>query len=401
MSYANSPYRVTSSPFEKSLQVPTSKSHANRLLILAALNPQSVTITSLSTSSDTQTLLQCLKKMGLKIEQNGADATIANSFPDCEPDHPVTLETGDGGTTNRFLAALAARGKQRYRFHPGGPMKSRPLRELTETLERLGVHISRGNDNSFELTGPCRLDSREISIDCSRSTQFASALMLALANTATTIHPTGQNASGAYLAMTRQLIQESSTRHEVPPDFSSLGYPLALGMTCGQVVVENCHRTDPYQADSVLISIAQKMGAHLHWDPSGLMIRSAPSFSPLDQDGSHCPDLIPTLAFLASYAHGTSRLRELGILRHKESDRIEETLRLLKTFGVSHSFDSQKDELTITGPSPTAPFLNYDPPDDHRMVMTAYLFMRKNSGGMLSNTRHVAKSFPNFLEVME
>ena len=150
-----------------------------------------------------------------------------------------------------------------------------------------------------------------------------------------------------------------------------------------------------------MISIAQEMGIPVDWTPQGLAAQSGPPLRPLNRDVSNCPDLTPTLAFLASYAKGTSRLTGLGILRHKESDRIQEILRLLETFGVPHSFNAPNNELTIMGPAPAAPLIHYHPPDDHRMVMAAYLFMRKNSGGILSNTHHVAKSFPSFFEAME
>ena len=399
----NSLFRVPNHFLDKSLYIPTSKSYSNRLLILAALAPQRVTLSNLSLSSDTQTLIHCLQKMGLKIEQKHHHTTIFNSFPGCEPSSPVTLKTGDGGTTNRFLAALAARGKQHYHFHPSGSMKNRPLKGLLNTLEKQGVHITCENDNAFGIAGPFRLDSEEIGIDCSQTTQFASALMLALADTDISVRPLQHTSSSSYLTLTRKLVQifsKSFSHYDIPPDFSSLGYPLALGMTHGRVVINNCLCPDPLQADNSLISIAREMNALVDWTKQGLVAQSKDSLKPVDRNVSDCPDLVPTLAFLAAYARGTSRLKGLDNLRYKESDRIQEILRLLKTFNVGSTFDKQKSELAITGPSPLVPFLCYHPPDDHRIIMTAYLFMRKNSGGWLSNAQHVNKSFPGFFEVI-
>ena len=401
---ANSLYRVSNHPFKKNLSIPTSKSCSNRLLILAALAPQSVTLSQLSPSSDTQLLMRCLKEMGLVIEQNDNHTTIVNSFPACEGSRPVILKTGDGGTTNRFLTALAARGKQSYHFHPDGPMKKRPMSTLLKVLQEHGVRIVNGNNNSFTVTGSFKTDIQNISVDCIESTQFASALMLALADTAIRIQPIRCHSSRPYLAMTTRMIRsfpDNLFPNPPPPDFSSLSYPLALGITCGQAIIKNCHAPDPFQADSTLIPIAQKMNAKVLWSRQGLEAQTGNTITPVERNCSDSPDLVPTLAFLASYARGTSRLEGLDVLRHKESDRIQEILRLLKTFQVSHSFAHQKNELTINGPAPIAPFMRYNPPDDHRMIMTAYLFMRKNSGGLISNTRHVTKSFPNFFELME
>ena len=402
MSSENLHYKVIPRPFDKSLTVPSSKSHSNRSLILAALSPQSTSLAPLSSSSDTQTLLHCLEKMGLLIERDGDGIVVYNSFPTCERAGPIILETGDGGTTLRFLAALAARGSQTYQLRPTGSMKTRPLQGLIDALEQLGVSVLCGDDNALDITGPLRPPPHPLCVDCSLTTQFSSALMLALVGTGIPVEPVNIRSSTPYLAMTKELIRRfPQDNYSVPPDFSSLSYPLALAMSGGQVTIENCHTADPYQADSILLPLARHMGTRVEWTAEGLYAQG--DGRPLicwEQNVADCPDLAPTLAFLASCGRGTSRMLGLDVLRHKESHRIREILRLLKAFSVIHSFDEQKSELTITGPTPAAPFLQYDPPEDHRIIMTAYLFMRKHSGGHLSNIHHVTKSFPNFFATM-
>ena len=268
-----------------------------------------------------------------------------------------------------------------------------------QILEQQGIATICGDKNSFEITGPLISKVREIPVDCSETTQFASALMLALADTPIKIRPIRHHSSRPYLDMTEELIRsfpDHLSPYTVPPDFSCLGYPLALGMTCGRALITNCHAIDPHQADSVLIPMAREMNATVELTGQGLEARTKRELTPILRDCSDCPDLVPTLAFLASCARGTSRLGGLGVLRHKESDRIREILRLLKTFQVSHSFDHQKNELSIAGPTSVAPFLHYDPPDDHRIIMTAYLFMRRNAGGLISDTRHVRQVLSRF-----
>ena len=64
------------------------------------------------------------------------------------------------------------------------------------------------------------------------------------------------------------------------------------------------------------------------------------------------------------------------------------------------SYDFKEDELSIIGQVKSSSSIDYDPPVDHRMVMVAYLFMRFNGGGKVSNSHAVKKSFPRFFEEM-
>jgi 3-phosphoshikimate 1-carboxyvinyltransferase len=122
--------------------------------------------------------------------------------------------------------------------------------------------------------------------------------------------------------------------------------------------------------------------------------------TPFDVDGSKFPDLVPTLAFVASHIEGKSTLRHLSVLRHKESDRIEEILKILRAFSIDFSFDDSIDELVINGKLHCSPPVSITTARDHRMVMMAYLFLRANNGGHLGETDCVEKSFPDFFYIM-
>jgi 3-phosphoshikimate 1-carboxyvinyltransferase len=177
-----------------------------------------------------------------------------------------------------------------------------------------------------------------------------------------------------------------------------------LGATLGEVFVDSCHSKDSFQSDSCLLDILEQMGASLVWKDSGLFVQSPDKLLPLNWECSNCPDLVPTLAYLCSYAEGESRLKNVKILRHKESDRILELEKILGLFGVSYLYNEALDELVIFGKgleSNGVEFKKHHPAKDHRMVMVTYLFMRKNQGGEVFNASHVKKSFPRFFEEMK
>lgn len=390
--------------FNQTLEVPTSKSYGNRLLILGALSKEEICIKNIPLSTDVETLIRCLKEIGLEIEVLDNQIKIKNSFPDCEPknelDELLELETGDGGTTNRFLLGLLALGSRPYKMKMKGDMRSRPMFEMENALINSGCQVE-NNDGDIFIQGPIQAKAGVLPIDSSQSTQFITALkMIEPYASGIKFEPEGMETSQLYYEMTLSLIErmKKETTITIPVDFSSLGYPIAAGLTLGEVQISNCSEVDPFQADSILIKLVEKMGGDISFGSEGLKVTSKNELGPLDVDCGGFPDLVPTLAYLCSYAKGTSHLRNLEVLTYKESDRFEEIKKLLTLFEVDYSEDGYN--LTIQGKKNSCGAKEYFPKPDHRMVMVGYLFMRKNSGGTLHHTEHVAKSYGNFFSQM-
>lgn len=409
MNSENLLYKVIPKPFDKIIILPTSKSHANRALIIGAIRGNGFKVNQLPESSDVTTLLSCLETVGLKLTKSGDSVIFHNSFPACEAENPVKiidLKTGDGGTTNRFLLALLSRGKKTYRFFPAEKMSQRPMDDLILPLKSLNVEIDFNREGAWlTLKGPAVMyNTTKLDIDCKKSTQFSSAMMLAFSPIPLTFNLLNIEASETYILMTRAILSETLLKntYTVPVDFSSLSYPLALAVTSGRVLFSNVLKVDLLQADSRLIEILQKAGADIEWTDKGLLATAKNPLDPFDVDGSQFPDLVPTLVFLASKISGTSRISHLSVLRHKESDRLEEIMKLLNVFEVPFQYNDQdkNEELLITGRDLFPEEIDLYPPRDHRMVMTSFLFLAANSGGGLAEMDCVQKSFPNFFKVM-
>ncbi len=409
MSSSNSTYSVTPRTYPESLKVPTSKSYANRLLVLAALSPDEVTVSNLSASTDVLSMIDALKRIGLKIEGSieSGEVKITNSFPACEEniETPLSLHTGDGGTTNRFLLALLALGARTYRLVTSGRMKERPSAEFFETFQKLGVSIVEGEGFWCEVKGPVKQFPKELEVDCSRSTQFATALALSLCLKGVKVIPLEMNTSKAYWEMTETLIEsfcKGVRVFRVPVDFSSLTYPLALGVDAGAIRVSNCFEIDAYQADSEFIKMLKLAGVQIHFDQHGLKLqRLQKELRPLDVSIASCPDLTPTLAFLCSLLTGKSMIRDVDVLLHKESDRAFWIEKVLLKVGVHCHYDRENSLIEISGPwERPAEALSLELPDDHRIIMMGYLFLNAAAGGTLDHATHVEKSFPNFFQIM-
>ena len=389
-------FKVVPGSFDRSVTVPGSKSYSNRLLVLASLDRREITIENLSSCSDTRYLLDAIKETGVEIDENKNSVMIRNQFPFCEKktSRPVPLFIGDGGTSSRFLLAFLAKGRNRYHVHADNRLQMRPIEELIHALCNMDVDIRKEKDCWISIQGPVR-EKKQLIIDGRRSGQFASALALAF-NLRTEIKVENQISSKKYFELTKNLIKNFKTPFFIPPDFSSVSYPLALALACGRVLVSNIKQLDEWQADSSFISIARKMGGRVFLDNQGLRGEKGP-LKAVNLDCSEFPDLVPTLAFLCTRSEGESRLSGLGVLRYKESHRLEEIEKLLRLAG--HVVRREQETLFIRRGK--GRFFHYRAPCDHRMVMTAYLFMRADCGGLLDNIKSVNKSFPDFFTVME
>jgi 3-phosphoshikimate 1-carboxyvinyltransferase len=274
-------------------------------------------------------------------------------------------------------------------------MRERPMKEMESILTKCQCKIL-NNNGDISIQGPLKFKG-QLEIDCSKTTQFISAFKM-IEHKCSEIEflEKDLNTSKAYYDLTLELIKQTRTKSEfvTPPDFSSLGYLLAAGLTIGEVHIENCIGEDPYQADSILLELIKNMKGDLKITERGTYLKPGRELRPIDIDCGGFPDLVPTLAYLCSYCHGTSKLKNLEVLTYKESNRFEEIKKLLTLFKVP--FEEDGFDLIIHGPASTCGEMSYKPRPDHRMVMVGYLFMRKNNGGELQEIEHVKKSYGNF-----
>ncbi len=377
--------------------LPASKSHANRFLILAARRGAGTRIRQLPESDDVQLLLRALRDIGLDV-RGEMDVVFHNSFPACETasDQTLVLNVGEGGTTARFLAALVSKGRRSYILRTTGRLALRPWAELLDVLKNAGAEV-RWQGNDLTIKGPVDVTRLPKEISAARSTQFASALRLAFAIDGYHVTPTMLSSSRPYWDMT----EESAVAIEagdvnVPLDWSSAAYPLVFAAVAKQKLILPGLVPDG-QADRAVYDLLASRGA-AKFLADGIYGQGLGDRRPLQMSVLACPDLVPALAFLAAHLEGVSELSGVDVLRHKESDRLAAVIALLQQCGVAVEHDEKEDVLKITGGIQSGPW-DLQVPADHRLVMTAALFLRAHNGGRLPHPDAVRKSFPNFFNL--
>jgi 3-phosphoshikimate 1-carboxyvinyltransferase len=153
------------------------------------------------------------------------------------------------------------------------------------------------------------------------------------------------------------------------------------------------------QGDARFVRLLHRMGASVEFTASGIAIRGPQELLPIDADLSDMPDAAMTLAAVACFATGPSRLSGLRTLRVKETDRIAAMVTELSKIGATvEPFAAAGDEgITITPPSrPTTDDVIFDTYDDHRMAMSLALIGLRRRGVSIRDPGCVAKTYPGF-----
>ena len=349
------------------IELPISKSIANRLLILQAIHGDGLMPVSVAMPDDVQILYQSLKA----CEQQG--------------DKDIILNIGNCGTAARFLTAyLAQRINQVVVLDGVERMHHRPIGQLVEALREIGAQIEYLGEEGFpplRIKG-CVLDKhRIVRIDYPVSTQFVSALLLIGANVQT-------NSTSPYINITREIINQYSHKFKIlnskfiiEKDWSSAAFwyeYVALHASSPIIELPGLFR-DSLQGDKVVADIFAHLGVQTHYTDEGIIISSQPlhltpytlhptpyTLHPtpytLHQDFQSCPDLYPAVALTCEKLGVRLEATGTESLSIKESDR----LRAVREHRTDH---------------------------DHRMAMALMV-----AGYPVDDTDCIRKSYPKFIE---
>ncbi len=422
------------------VQLPGSKSISNRVLLLAALSNGTTTVHDLLASDDTRVMLDALRQLGCGVEEDGAQVRITGLGGHL-PRSPAKLFLGNAGTAMRPLtAALALLGGE---FELGGipRMHERPIGDLVDALRQLGCQIDYlGNDGYPPLriaqaagVPPLQL-ATPIRVRGDVSSQFLTALLMALPLAATqqdvVIEVVGELISKPYIHITLQLLARfgitvahenwqrftiaAGSRYQSPGDIhveadaSSASYFIAAGAIAAGAEGKKDIKIlgvglDSIQGDIRFVDAARAMGARITGGPNWLQIgRGAWPLKAIDLDCNHIPDAAMTLAVMALYAQGTTRLRNIASWRVKETDRIAAMATELRKLGAT--VEEGADFIAVTPPAAVdawkaASIHTYD---DHRVAM-CFSLAAFNPAGLpvrIEDPQCVAKTFPDYFEAL-
>ena len=425
------------------VRLPGSKSISNRVLLLAALCEGTTTLQGLLDSDDTRVMLDALAALGCRVEPDGAQLRLTG-LGARPPVAQAELFLGNAGTAMRpltaALAVLAAQHGGRYALRGVARMHERPIGDLVDALRALGCQVEYLGTPGYPplgLHGPAgRALQTEpaIRVRGDVSSQFLTALLLALplctAERAVVIEVDGELISKPYIEITLNLLarfgvtvaREQWSRFTIPAgsryrspgalqveaDASSASYFIAAGAIAADggapVRIEGVG-SDSIQGDIRFLDAAQAMGARVASGPGWISVaRGGWPLKAITLDGNAIPDAAMTLAVMALYADGATRLTNIGSWRVKETDRIAAMATELRKLGAEVTEGA--DFIEVTPPTRwTAAAI--DTYDDHRMAMCLSLAAFNPLAGAappvpvrLHDPGCAAKTFPGYFDAL-
>jgi 3-phosphoshikimate 1-carboxyvinyltransferase len=394
------------------ISIPPSKSVTHRLLIINALSNKTATLIRPLVSEDTVITAKGLQTLGYQIKLNKNNA-IFNRW-NKKTGEKVFIDVKNSGTSARLLTAVASISGVNCVIDGSERMRQRPMKPIIEALTSLGASLNHNQGYLPISLQHSHLRGGIVEIDATKSSQFVSAIALIapLLPETVTIRHRGKIASKPYLDLTLSLMQIAGieirnnpeeivipgvqtytpVNTKVEGDFSSAGYFLVgAAITGGKVRCKNIN-ADSVQGDKIILEILKNSGARITVWEDNIEVRGGSELNSIDFDMQNYPDLVPTVAVLSLFARGKSHLRNVLILRFKESDRIRAIIENIGRLG-GNAFLNGPDLIIKSGRLKGALLDTYS---DHRIAMSFALAGLKIPGVKIFNPECVHKSYPNF-----
>lgn len=403
------------------VRVPGSKSYTHRLLIASALSDGPCIISNCLRSEDTLLTAEALGTMGIKISDDGELFSI-NGCSGRPGNASKEIYLANSGTSMRLLTGVTALGEGPYILTGTPRMQERPIQDLLDGLSQIGVESKSLNGSGcppISVQGG-RVEGGHIDMDCSLSSQFLSSVLLMAPFTVKGIDVTiiKDLVSKPYVDMTVDIMEKlgaevnregytrfsvrggQSYRHgnyAVEPDCSQASYFWGAAAITGKKIKVNGVNSNSRQGDVKFAEVLEKMGCRVFHENDGIAVQGH-SLRGVSVDMSEMPDVVPTLAVVASFAEGTTEITNVAHLKEKECDRLGCVATELIRMGVDAK--ATESGLVIKGSSKHhgAEIETYD---DHRMAMCFAIAGLRVPGVVIRNEGCVKKSFPDYWEVFE
>lgn len=428
--------KVTIYPSQLSgtINAPASKSSMQRACAAALLSRKKVFINNIGHSNDDKAALDIIKRLGAVVTDLGDDAiTVESTF--LSDSHNIVskenqIHCGESGLSIRMFTPIAALCKNKITITGEGSLTTRPLDFFDEVLPQLGVAIQ-SNQGKLPITIQGPLQPKDIEIDGSLSSQFLTGLLFAYA-VAPDQFITGDDTfikvsslkSKPYIDLTLAVMKQfglpvpenkdykeftftkdslnlpshkgnsEEVSYRVEGDWSGGAFLLVAGAIAGPIMVTGLSLAST-QADKKIVDALMAANAGIAIEAKGIKIRPS-QMTAFEFDATDCPDLFPPLVALAAYCNGTTKIKGVKRLAHKESNR---GLTLQEEFGkVGLKIDLEDDMMLVHGGKGLNGAIVHSR-HDHRIAMACAVAALKADGEItIEEAMAVNKSYPDFYD---
>jgi 3-phosphoshikimate 1-carboxyvinyltransferase len=421
-------------PLDATVSLPGSKSLTNRALLCAALADGVSAIDGALLADDTEAMASAVRALGAGVapgpngrEGGGVGAptrlTVTGTGGDLAPG-PLELDLRLSGTSSRFLLPVVALGRGGYRLDGRPPLRARPMGPVLAAIEALGARVEphgRAGHLPVTVVAPGHLTGGQLDVPGDTSSQYVSGLLLAApyCGAGLRVRVTTRLVGRPFVDMTIAVMaafgaavatddaghpvftvrpgRYRGTAFRVEPDASAASYFLAAAAICGGRVTVDGLGDGSLQGDARFADVLAAMGARVERSAHATTLIGPTHLHGLGAvDLSAMPDMAQTLAAVAAFADGPTRVRGIGFIRGHETDRIAATVRELRRCGVDAREEPDGFVVHPGIPQP-ARVRTYD---DHRMAMSFALLGLRVPGIEIEDPDCVAKTFPGYWDTL-
>ena len=399
-----------------------SKSHAQRILILALISRSSLFIKNFiieEIGTDVQHVLKVCEQLGFtyKQEPDGIQFIAPNSLLI----HPESnFNIGESGFALRTLSTVLSALTDSYVLEGEKTILNRDHKGLIGSLKNIGFEVNADNNKL-----PLKISKSEsfpstIEIDGSEGSQFISGiLMRSLTSRIDSEIRIKNMTSRPYIDLTIKTIEQfngkvnraNDSTYVIPGgqflkienvilegDWSNMAFHMVGAALNGEIVISGVS-TLSTQADKIILDVLKKFGAEIEIDKSTKIKVSSALKNPFQMDLTNAPDLFPVLAVLACGANGVSIIQGTHRLVNKESNRLQSICNMLDVFKVNYQSIAHELHINGRGRVNGGKVKTYD---DHRIAMAAICAGTiADNAIIIDNEECINKSYKNYFKQMD
>lgn len=415
-------------PLDARVRPPGSKSLTNRALVCAALaepGGDSVVKGALE-ADDTTAMAVALRALGASVraipESENVRVTGTGGLVAAAG---VTVDARLSGTTARFVLPLLALGRGPIRLDGAPPLRARPMADGIGALRALGAEVvEEGEPGRLPVVvrGPASPPTAPLGLEVAgdASSQFLSGLLMAgpMWPQGLRVTVAGPLVSRPYVDMTVAVMRAFGASvaadgdgagwtvapggyrragYDVEPDASAASYFFAAAaISGGRVTVEGLGQGS-LQGDLRFVDVLEQMGCRVERGDRSTTVERTGDLVGVDVDMADISDTAQTAAVTAVFASTPTRVRGIGFIRAKETDRVGNVVRELRRCGIAAEEEPDGFLIHPGRPQP-ATIQTYD---DHRMAMSFALLGLAAPNIQIANPTCVSKTFPTFWQTLD
>lgn len=440
------------------IQVPGSKSHTIRALLLAALGEGTSYVRNPLPSADCLSTSKALPLLGASVDLGNTGNKIGGCWTVQGAGKNIHLPTdvvnvGDSGSLLYFLSSIAATFEGWTIFTGDDSIRRRPVHHVVDALNQLGAecHVSQPGTTTCPLLIKGPILPGTVTTAGEVSSQYISGMMMAALRMNGTLNIELTNPKETpYLTMTQKWLEgvgakvsiSDDFKHisingpvdikafdkTVPSDWEAVAFPLIAALiTDSEITIDGIDGSGT-QGDEEIVAVLKKLGADIEWNKEKETItvrggkKASDGIGRLSTDGcenkelhvaiSGYPDAICAIAVAACFTEGKVVIEDAAVCRRKETDRIKVMTQLLK--GLGADIEEGDDYMIINGHAPVKADGSANPEfklhggevesyDDHRVAMSLAclgLGLKQGESVVVKDAECCAVSFPDFYDTM-